>query len=177
MDTEFNIANGITSILIWSLVPVIISYLSLRNKRFRKVLEGTPTVFVKSGKILEQNLRKEKYTVDELMEQIRKQRIFHLSDLEYASLEPTGEISVLLKKNKQPLTYGDIFRHWPTIKEPQTLIMEGEIIEESLSEIGLNRSWLNEEIDKLGIKIEDVFFAQVDNFLHLTVDLYEDQLK
>ncbi|KHF30569.1 hypothetical protein LR68_00940 [Anoxybacillus sp. BCO1] len=72
MDLDIRLTEGITSILIWSLFPVAISIISLRSKKFRDFVEGNSTVFIKNGKILEDNLKKEKYTADELLEQLRK---------------------------------------------------------------------------------------------------------
>jgi uncharacterized membrane protein YcaP (DUF421 family) len=86
MDLELNLINGITSILIWSLFPLLISVISLKSKTFRDFVEGNSTVFIKNGKIMEDNLKKEKYTADELLEQLRKKNVFRVADVEFATL-------------------------------------------------------------------------------------------
>jgi uncharacterized membrane protein YcaP (DUF421 family) len=177
MDLGINLQEGITSILIWSLFPVILSYISLRSKKFRDFIEGNSTVFIKNGKILEDNLKREKYTIDELLEQLRKKDVFRLADVEFATLEPNGDLSVLLKREKQPLAVGDVFPNPPSEKEPQTVIMDGRILDEPLATMGLNRSWLKTELDKQGVAIENVFLAQVDSYGQLTVDLYNDKIQ
>ncbi|MBA2874969.1 DUF421 domain-containing protein [Thermaerobacillus caldiproteolyticus] len=177
VDLGINLQEGITSILIWSLFPVFISRLSLRNKKFRDFIEGNSTVFIKNGKILEENLKREKYTIDELLEQLRKKDIFRVADVEFATLEPNGELNVLLKREKQPLTVGDVFPNPPSEKEPQTVIMDGLILDEPLATMGLNRGWLKQELDKQGVAIENVFLAQVDSYGQLTVDLYDDKIQ
>ncbi len=141
------------------------------------MVEGTPTVFIKNGKVMEDNMKKEKYTADELLEQLRRKQVFSLADVEYAALETTGDLSVLLKKEKQPLTYGDMFTNAPSIKEPQTIVIDGKVLDEPLSTIGLNRGWLKEELDKIGVTIENVFIGQVDSYGQLTVDLYDDKIE
>jgi uncharacterized membrane protein YcaP (DUF421 family) len=176
MDLGINLQEGITSILIWSLFPVLISYISLRSKKFRDFIEGNSTVFIKNGKILEDNLKREKYTIDELLEQLRKKDVFRVADVEFATLEPNGDLSVLLKREKQPLAVGDVFPNPPSEKEPQTVIMDGRILDEPLATMGLNRSWLKTELDKQGVAIENVFLAQVDSYGQLTVDLYNDKI-
>lgn len=177
MDLGLNLANGISSILVWLLFPLILSLLSLKSKTVRNFVEGSSTVFIKNGKIMEDNLKKEKYSADELLEQLRQKNIFRVADVEFALLEPTGEITALLKREKQPLVVGDIISNSASIKEPQTVMMDGRILDESLSTIGLNRGWLKEELDKIGVTPENVFLAQVDSFGQLTVDLYDDKVQ
>lgn len=177
MDPDLEVGNGITSILIWSLFPLVISQISLRFKGFRDIIEGNATVFIENGKILEQNLRKEKYSIDELMEQLRKKDIFNIDYIEFATLESNGDLSVLLKKEHQPITYGDIYTDKPHITEPQTVIMDGDILDEPLAKIGLNRGWLKAQLEKEQVLLESVFLAQVDSKGRISLDLYNDKLK
>ncbi|MCH1626262.1 DUF421 domain-containing protein [Fredinandcohnia quinoae] len=177
MDIELNLQSGITSLLIWLLVPAMVSLVALKNKTIRDLTEGKSTVVIKNGKIMEDNLKKEKYSADDLLEQLRKKSVFQVADVEFATLEPSGSIDVLLKREKQPLTVGDIFQNPPSIKEPQTVIMDGNILDEPLATARLNRGWLKEELDKMGVTIENVFLAQVDSYGQLTVDLYDDKIQ
>ncbi|HER2174512.1 TPA: DUF421 domain-containing protein, partial [Streptococcus pyogenes] len=93
-------------------------------------------------KIMEDNLKKERYTTDELLDLLRKKDVYQVSDVEFAVLEATGDLSVLLKKENQPLTAKDLNIAVSSVKEPQTVIMDGEILDEPLSTIGRNRGWL-----------------------------------
>ncbi|WP_243292465.1 DUF421 domain-containing protein [Bacillus sp. FJAT-47783] len=176
MDAELNLANGIISILVWASIPIIISFISLKSPTFQQFIEGKPTVFIKNGKIMEDNLKKEKYPVTNLLEQLRKKDIFHVADVEFATLESTGDLSVLLKKEKQPVTIGDIEKYPISIKEPQNVILDGKIYDEALATLGLGRGWLKENLDKLGVAVENVFLGQVDSYGQLTVDLYDDKI-
>ncbi|NMH71912.1 DUF421 domain-containing protein [Bacillus sp. RO2] len=177
MDRDLNLTNGVTSILVWSLFPFVISQISLRNKKFRDIVEGNATVFVRDGKILEHNLKKEMYTIDEFLEQLRKKDIFSVDDIEFATLESNGDLSVLLKKEKQPATYGDLHADAPKQIEPQTVIMDGEILDEPLAQIGLNRAWLDAELEKRNVLLDNVFLAQVNAWGEMSVDLYNDHIK
>ena len=129
MDIELNVVNGIISILIWTSVPIIVSYCSIKSKKFRDVVEGKATTFIQDGKILEGNLREEKYTTDALLEQLRKKDIFSVADVEFAILETNGELSVLLKKEKQKVNWGDLFGQGAAVRVPLTVIMDGELLE------------------------------------------------
>jgi uncharacterized membrane protein YcaP (DUF421 family) len=177
MDLGLSLANGVSSILVWLLFPLILSIVSLKSKTVRDFVEGNSTVFIKNGKIMEDNLKKEKYSADELLEQLRRKNIFRVADVEFALLEPTGEITAMLKREKQPLTVGDIIKNSASIKEPQTVVMDGRILDEPLATIGLNRGWLKEELDKIGVTPENVFIGQVDSYGQLTVDLYDDKIQ
>lgn len=177
MNLELKVMHGILGILIFGLSPFVVGYISLKSKKFRDVIEGKGTVFIKNGKVMEENLKKEKYTSDELMQLLRTKDVFQVSDVEFAVLEANGELNVLLKKEKQPLTAKDFGVKVPSFKEPQTVIMDGEILDEPLSTIGQNRNWLKTELEKLGVTIENVFLGQVDSFGQLSVDLFDDKLK
>lgn len=176
MDREIQLSHGITSIAVWASVPIILSFASLKSKKIRDFLEGKATVFIKDGKIMEDNLKKEKYSTDELMSQLRKQQVFKAADVEFAILEPNGDLNVLLKKEQQPLTPKDVLLPVAPVKEPQTVIMDGEIFDEPLATIGLNRGWLKTELEKIGVTVENVFLGQVDDNGQLTVDLFDDKI-
>lgn len=176
IDKSIPISYGVVSIAIWIVVPFFLNYLSLKSKAVRDFSEGKETVFIKDGKIMEDNLKQEHYSTDNLLSQLRKKNVFNVADVEFAVLETDGDLSVLLKKEKQPLTSSDL--HIPTgvEKEPQTVIMDGHILDEPLKNRGLNRAWLKTELEKIGVTIENVYLGQVDGTGQLTVDLFDDKL-
>ncbi|EEL68258.1 DUF421 domain-containing protein [Bacillus mycoides] len=175
LDSKF--FHGVFAILIFAVVPFFTGILSLKNKTARDFFEGKSTVLIKDGKILEDNLKKEKYTSDELLELLRGKDAFSVADVEFAVLEPSGELNVLLKKDRQPLTAKDVGLKVPNEKEPQTVIMDGNVLDEPLSSSGHNRAWLHSELEKLGVVIENVFLGQVDSYGQLTIDIYNDKLQ
>ena len=175
LDSKF--FHGVFAILIFAVVPFLTGILSLKNKTARDFFEGKSTVLIKDGKILEDNLKKEKYTSDELLELLRGKDAFSVADVEFAVLEPSGELNVLLKKDSQPLTAKDIGLKVANEKEPQTVIMDGNVLDEPLSASGHNRAWLHAELEKLGVVIENVFLGQVDSYGQLTIDIYNDKLQ
>ena len=174
---EQSIYLGILSILTFAAIPLLAGFISLKSKPFRNFVEGKGTIFIKDGKIMEDNLKKERYTTDELLELLRKDNVFKVADVEFAVLETTGDLSVLLKKENQPLTAKDLNLTVASEKEPQTVIMDGEIYDEPLSTAGRSRQWLHTELAKLGVTIENVFLGQVDSYGQLTVDLFDDKIQ
>jgi uncharacterized membrane protein YcaP (DUF421 family) len=174
---EGNIIHGVLSILVFAIAPFIAGLISLKSKTFRDLVEGKASVFIKDGKVMEDNLKKEKYTIDELLGLLRKKDVFDISEVEFALLEANGDFSVMLKKQNQPVTAKDLNLSVAAVKEPQTIIMDGSILDEPLSTIGLNRNWLHTELDKLGVILENVFLGQANSNGELTVDLFDDKLK
>lgn len=174
---ERDYLQGLYSMLVWAIVPFIAGLLSLKSKKVRDFFDGKATVFIKDGKILEDNLKKEKYTIDELLELLRKKDVFNIADVEFAILEDSGDLSVLLKKEHQPLTPKDIGIKVASEKETQTVIMDGKVLNEPLSASGHNQGWLKTELEKLGVTLDNVFIGQVDSYGQLTVDLYDDKIQ
>lgn len=161
---------------IWFIVPTIVEYLSLKSKTFRQFTQGKSTVIIKDGKIMEDNLKKEGYSTDDLLENLRDKDIFNVADVEFAVLEPSGKLNVLPKSENKPLTPKMLGIKVAPEKETQTVIMDGKMMLESLATLSLNPNWLETELDKMNIAIENVFLGQVDGDGQLTVDLYDDQI-
>lgn len=174
---ESNYYVGVMGLIVWTAIPFIVNLATMKNKKFRDFIEGKASVIIKDGKIQEENLAKEKYTVDDLLELLRKKDAYRVADVEFAILEANGDLNVLLKKEKQPLTPKQLGITVAAEKEPQTVIMEGEIMDEPLAESGYNRQWLEAELEKLNVTVDNVFIGQVDHFGELTVDIYDDQIQ
>ena len=109
---EGSIIHGVLSILVFAIAPFIAGLISLKSKTFRDLVEGKASVFIKDGKVMEDNLKKEKYTIDELLGLLRKKDVFDISEVEFALLEADGDFSVMLKKQNQPITPKDLNWQW-----------------------------------------------------------------
>ncbi|RDW17999.1 DUF421 domain-containing protein [Oceanobacillus chungangensis] len=176
VDLSSNFLYALIAMAIWFIVPFSVELISLKSKTFRDFTQGKSTVFIQDGKIMEDNLKKRGYTTDDLLEKLREKDIFLASDVEFALLEPTGSISVLQKRDKMPLTAKDLGIKLAPKKEPQTVIMDGKVILEPLANLSLNLNWLETELAKLNVSIENVFLGQADSDAQLTVDLYDDKI-
>jgi uncharacterized membrane protein YcaP (DUF421 family) len=177
MDTDRGWYMGLIAVLVWALVVLGIELLQMKSKKARDFIDSKGTVLVKDGKVMDDNLKKERLTVDELMEQLRKRSAFRLADVEFAIMEPSGDINVLLTRENQPITPKHLGLKVAPEQEPQIVIMDGNIMDEPLATIGYSRGWLSTELEKLGVALENVFVGQVDAYGELYVDLYDDQLR
>ncbi|MFD2611481.1 DUF421 domain-containing protein [Paenibacillus gansuensis] len=177
MDLQTNWYLGLISLAVWISFSLVIEYIQLKNKKLRDWIDGKGTILIENNKILENNLKKEKLTLDDLTEQLRKKNVFSAAEVEFAIMETTGDINVLLKKENQPVTPKQLGIKVPDGQASQAVIMDGEIIDKALSSVGLTRKWLHEELDKHGVRIEDVFLAQVSPGGEVYFDLYNDRGK
>ena len=172
-----NLAFGLTVLAVWTLLPVLVHILTLKSKTFRNIVQGKETVLINNGKVLEDKLAQVRFTSEDLLSQLRKKDVFNFADVEFAILEPNGEVSVLLKKDKQPVTAKSMGLPKSEESVPQTVILDGLILNEPLASMGLNKSWLGTELDKVGVATENVFIAQVDSFGQLYLDLFDDTIQ
>jgi uncharacterized membrane protein YcaP (DUF421 family) len=169
--------HGFIAMVILFFVAFVIEFISIKNKTFRDFFMGKSTVLIKDGKIMEDNMKKVRYSADDLLENMRGKDVFKIADVEFAVLEPNGIINVLPKTENQPLTPKDMGMNLPQRKEPQTVVMDGKMLLEPLADQSLNPNWLETELDKMNIAIENVFLGQVDSSGQLTVDLFDDQIE
>ncbi|MBN8210367.1 DUF421 domain-containing protein [Bacillus sp. NTK071] len=174
MDADANLVNGVTSILIWTLISILLSYVSLKNKKIRDIVEGKARVFIKDGKILEGNLKKERFTSDELLEMLRKKSVFSVREVEFALLEADGELSVLLKRDYRAVKPSELWLQLPEDKEPRTVIMDGQIIKEMVEKVDRSTEWLQNILADKHVKVEDVYLAQLHSDGKLSLDYYND---
>lgn len=178
VDQNIKMLNGIAGLIIWGGFPVLLSYLSMKSIKFRKVMDGTPTIVVENGKLQEQNLKKEMMTFQELIELLREKNVFKLSDVELAVMEINGQLSVMKKSDSQPVTPKVLGLTVEEETQPQVVILDGQLNEKSLNKTGYTREWLLGEVMNQGASdFSDVFLAQIDSSGNVYVDLYQDQLK
>lgn len=176
LDPDIPFFAGIAAIFVWFIIPFLADLLSLKSKTARDTLKGRSTVVIKEGKVLEDNLKKNRLATDDLLYHLRQHNIFRVADVEFALLEPTGEFSVMPKSEQQPITKKDLHKDMPQQSEIHTVIMDGEIMIEPLGELGRNPGWLTSELEKMNVTIENVFLGQLDDDAQLTIDLYDDNI-
>lgn len=172
-----NIALGFLSLGIWLLFFMALDYLSLKSKKVHDFINGREVVLIKDGKVMEENLSKVRYSGEELLRELRSKNVFKLADVEFALMEVTGEINVLLKTDKKPITAHDLGTKVAPSPESQTVILDGNILDEPLSNIGLNRGWLKVQLSSMGVSVDNVFIGQIDSSGDLFVDLFDDSIE
>ena len=161
-DPGVPIFNGIVPILGLLAMHLVITVLNIKSVRIRKITCGKPTVLVYRGKIDEEALKRERFTISELQERLRVKDVFNLGDVEFAILETNGEISVIQKPNKRNSIPED-FGIMPEYEGmPYDLIVDGKIMSENLNKIGKDEKWLYKQVVKFKTTPENVLIATMD---------------
>jgi uncharacterized membrane protein YcaP (DUF421 family) len=165
---------GIVSLAAWVSVSVGMEFLTMKSKRIRDFIDGKGTPLIQNGHVLKKSLRKERLTLDELLEQLRKKDVYRVADVEFAVMESSGEVNVLLKKDYQPITPDVLGWKLNHVAEAHTVLMDGAVQEEILQAAGFDKEWLDHELKKRNLKEEDVFLAQIDSEGNLTVQTIDE---
>lgn len=161
----------------WTGAVLFVQWITMRSRAVAKYINGEPVVLIMNGKIMEKALRKMRFTVDDLLEQLRHEKIFDLGKIEFAVLETTGKISILLKSQFAPVTPNDMKIATKYQGITTELIYDGVVIEENLQRVNLERGWLDAQLRFLKIKSPgEVFLATLDTEGKLNVDKYDDHV-
>ena len=162
-DFGIPLLSGVLPILTLLCLTMILSVLTMRSVRFRAVLCGRPSVIVRDGKVDQREMRRNRFTVDELHEELRAQGIADLSTVKYAILETSGRVSVLPKAAEQPVTAGQMGLSPKEPGLPVVLINDGRLMERTLKAQGLDQNWLKARLAEHGVETaSQVFLLTVD---------------
>lgn len=162
-DFGIPLLTGLIPILTLLCLTMALSVLTMKSVKFRAVLCGRPSIIVENGKLRQGEMRKNRFTLDELMEELRMKGVTDLSTVKYAILETNGQLSVLPFAAQQPPTAQDLDLHLPEPGLPVVLINDGRLIRRSLMERGFNDQWLEKQLKSHKVdRVQDVFLMTVD---------------
>lgn len=162
-DLSMPIYIGLIPIFILVGMEIFFSYISLHSRFLRGVIEGSPSVLIAGGKIVERELRRQRYNINDLMGQLREQNIFNIADVEYAILETSGNLSVISKASKRPVNPSDLGLTPAVELIPTPIILDGELIEKNLHYQGLTKEWLEEKLLQHNLQPEEILYASLDH--------------
>ncbi len=161
-ETGTPISNGIVPILGLLVMHLLISLINLKSINARQIICGKPRILIYRGKIQEEALIKERFTINELQERLRAQNIQNLGDVEYAILETSGQITVIEKPNKRT-TIPEDFGIMPDYEGiSYDLVIDGRIMDKNLQAIGKDYSWLKKEVNKFNMNPEEALIVTID---------------
>lgn len=162
-------------LFIWCLLVLLMQLLSIKVPKLAEYLNGKPVLLIVNGKIMDKEMKTQRYSLADLLEQLRGKDIFNIHDVEFAVLETNGELTVLKKSQNQYATPHDMGISTGYIGLPTELIMYGKIMEDNLKKINLDTNWLMNELSKNNIiNPEDVYLASINTKGELYIDLYQD---
>lgn len=159
-NTGVPIFYGIIPVFTLLLAHLAISHLILKSVWFRNVICGKPTIIISGGKVDEEMMRKLRYNLDDLFEQLRENDVFSIKDVEYAILETSGRLSLMPKSEKRSLNLEDIEHEQENVWISRNIIIDGTIDNEELYLSGYTVDSLTKKIQEMGCsKIEDIFIC------------------
>ncbi|WP_105614184.1 YetF domain-containing protein [Vallitalea okinawensis] len=180
MATDLNneTMQHFAGLLLFGVLTYLISLIALKNRTFRKVVEGEPLLVIQDGKLLENNLKKARYSIDEFNMLLRQNDCYTPDDVEYGILESNGLLNIIKKADKQNVTLGDLNLTANEDTIPTELIIGGQIIYENLKKRRLSGKDLIKKLKQFSVKrIEEVMYATIDENGKMYVDKYEDDLE
>ena len=175
INLESNEINGIWAVVLFGLFAYLISILTMKSMRLRRFFMGTPTIIIQEGKILERNLKKVKFDINDMLEEIREQGYFDVSQIEYAIMEANGQFSIMPKAEYKPVTIRDMQLKYTQEGLCSNVIIDGKIIPNNLKNINLDEKWLLKELKIKGYNdLDKILLATVDN--NQKLHIYERNL-
>lgn len=163
LDIEKNMIAGIVALAIYSLSGVLVTYLTLKNMRLRRLLCGVPTILIENGKIIERNLYKEGIDVNDLQEEARQNGYFDLSKVNYAILETSGKVSFLSFAKDEMVTKKDMKIKAKDESLCANIIIDETLLNQNLEYMKKDEIWLKKELNNRGYK-------DYKNILLMTLD-------
>ena len=158
------IIYSIIPILTISLLQIIISMVNLKSRRCRELICGRPLMLIEKGRLVEENMRKLRVTINDLQELCRTQGYFDITDIDYALMETNGSLSILPRPEKRPLQVEDLLPEPPKEILPCLLILDGHINENQLQRAGYDLDWLDKKIKRLHYRsVQEIFVAGLDS--------------
>lgn len=145
---DIPLLNGAAAILTLLFLEVSLSYLSIKSPKINKLLNGKPSIIIDRGNINEKELKNQRISIDDLMQQLRLKNYPSLADVDYAILEANGDLSIIPKPEKAPLTRDDMGFETSSTIMPMVLISDGELYQNSLKLLGKEESYLKKELLK-----------------------------
>lgn len=145
-DIGIPLINGIVPIITLFVLETIIAGISMKSIKLRKIFFGAPEIIIKNGRISEQKMKHNRFTVDELMQELRNNGLANASTVEHAILETNGKLNIILKAEAQPVT--------PTLmnitaESPgycHIIINDGRVLSNNLRLLGHDEKWLNKQL-------------------------------
>ncbi len=157
-DIGTPLLNGLIPILTLFSLELIIAGLSLRSMKVRRFIFGKPEIIIENGKIDREKMHKNRFTLDELMQELRSQGLSDTSTIEYAVLETNGQLNVIIQPTDQPVTPSQLGISAESEGYAHIIINEGRILDNNLRLLGRDRRWLDKELKRQGAaSSEDVY--------------------
>lgn len=162
INLEAEFFNAMLAIVVFGVLAYIISILTLKSLKLRKFFIGSPTILLEHGNLIYKNMKKSMIDVNDILSQAREMGYFDISEVEFAILEANGKISFLPKGEYKNVNIKDMNLKIEKQGLCANVIMDGNIMNDNLNNIGKDEEWLLHELDVKGKNVSDILLATVD---------------
>ncbi len=162
INLDSDIMFGTLAVLIYGFVAYLINILTMKSIVLRRFITGKPNMVIKDGVILEGGLKTVKFDINDLLEQCRSMGYFDVSEIAYALVESDGKLSILPKGDSRNVTVSDMGLKAKRSSMCANVIMDGNVMELNLKEMGRSKDWLLDELKKKKKDVSDILLATVD---------------
>lgn len=164
LDLNKSFLDGVICMLAFGLTGALVSYVTLKSIKLRRFFTGTPSIIIENGKIIEEGLKKVKFDINDLMEELRGAGYFNIDEVAYAVMETNGKISFLPKDGDKPVTKKDMDLKIIPSSLVANIIIDGKIMMNNLKAMNKDEKWLSHELKVLGYKdIDEILLATLDS--------------
>lgn len=163
-DTDVPLIGGIIPILTLVCFEVIVSAITLKSKTARRIISGNPRMVIREGVIDQQELKNLRFSIDDLMEQLRTNNIFDIRDVDYAIVETNGKLS-LFKRFEAQETTAEMLNLTPPKENsapPVVVVSDGRVLESTFEYCGIDLKWVEQTVQQNGHAMEEVFLMTCD---------------
>lgn len=162
-DSSVPIASAIIAIVILLILEIAISFIAYKNRSFRKLLYGTPSILYERGKINQKEMERQRFNVNDLMEIIRNNGVASLDEVDFVIVETNGNVSVLPNAQNKPITTGDMNIPSQQTEISYVVVDNGKINTNNLKKVGYNEKWLKGRLKENSVKsVEDIYCMGAD---------------
>ena len=174
INIDSDIMFGTIAVLIYGVVAYLINVLTMKSIVLRRFFMGKPNMVIRDGVILEGGLKTVKFDINDLLEQCRSMGYFDVSEIAYALVESDGKLSILPKAENKPVTIKDMDIKVKSSSMCANVIIDGNIMELNLKEMGKSKDWLVNKLKSLGKNSSDILLATLDNSDNLVTFMKND---
>ncbi len=161
-NLDMSVFSGVVPILTVLLLEILLSAAALRSIKLRKLLCGKPVILIENGKILQDNLKKTRVTLDELTGHLREKDVLDLRSVQYAILETSGNLSVFPYAKEKPASAKEAGIQAKKQYLPITIVSDGHLLKENLQVAGKDEAWVKRVLKEKGSTLEDAYLLTVD---------------
>ncbi|WP_186430652.1 DUF421 domain-containing protein [Clostridium sp. BSD9I1] len=174
-DPEIPHIHTAVAIVLIGFLQRLVSRLIIKHRKLGHIITFEPTIVVQNGKFIPHNLKRLRYSIDNILQMLREQGVFDVKDIKIGIVEASGKLSILKQDNKALITIEDLNISKKSSSLSYPVVIDGEVYKNVLVKLGLSDIWLQKELNNLNIgSTDEVFFASVNTEKELHVSLKND---